>query len=72
MKRRRFLSSQHGFTLIELLVVVSIIGIIASICIPMYLDYRARAYNTTATSDLKNIGTGMEAYFAENQRYPIY
>ena len=72
MKRRRFVRNQHGFTLIELLVVVSIVGILAAIAIPMYLDYRARAYNSAALSDLKSIRTGMEAYFAENQDYPIY
>ena len=68
MKRR---TSQKGFTLIELLMVVTIVGILASIGVPMYLDYRARAYNTAAESDLKNFRTGMEAIFAENQRYPI-
>jgi len=60
----------NGFTLIELLVVVSIIGILASIAVPLYLDHRDRAFNMAALTDLKNFKTAMEAYFAENKQYP--
>ena len=64
------LRSNKGFTLIELLIVVAIIGILAAIAIPQFSSYRAKAYNSAATSDLKNIKTGMEAFMADNQQYP--
>jgi len=67
---RNFRKSEKGFTLIELLIVVAIIGILAAIAIPQFSSYRQKAYNSAATSDLKNIKTGMEAYMADNQNYP--
>lgn len=67
---KRFRKSEKGFTLIELLIVVAIIGILAAIAIPQFASYRQKAYNSAATSDLKNFKTGMEAYYADNQAYP--
>lgn len=67
----RKLRSNKGFTLIELLIVVAIIGILAAIAIPQFSAYRAKAYNSASNSDLKNIKTGMEAFMADNQQYPI-
>jgi type II secretion system protein G len=59
-----------GFTLIELLIVVAIIGILAAIAIPQFSAYRAKAYNSAATSDLKNTKTSLEVYYTDNQTYP--
>lgn len=62
--------NRKGFTLIELLIVVAIIGILAAIAIPQFSQYRAKAYNSAATSDLKNTKTNLESFFADNQAYP--
>jgi type IV pilus assembly protein PilA len=64
------INSNKGFTLIELLIVVAIIGILAAIAIPQFAAYRAKAYNSAASSDLKNTKTNLESYFADNQKYP--
>ncbi len=61
---------QKGFTLVELMIVVAIIGILAAIAIPQFAKYRARAQNSAALSDLRNLRTDMEGYYAENQLYP--
>ena len=68
---KNFRKSEKGFTLIELLIVVAIIGILAAIAIPQFASYRAKAFNSSATSDVKNFKTGMEAFYADNQEYPV-
>ncbi len=49
--------NEGGFTLIELLVVIIIIGILAAIAIPTFLNQREKGYDAAAKSDLKNVAT---------------
>ncbi len=63
-------SNQKGFTLVELMIVVAIIGILAAIAIPQFAAYRARAQNSAALSDMRNVKTDLEGYHAEWMAYP--
>jgi type IV pilus assembly protein PilA len=60
---------EKGFTLIELLVVIAIIGILAAIAIPQFAEYKTRAFNSRAQSDLRNGLTAEEAYFVDHEKY---
>ncbi|HUF76733.1 MAG TPA: prepilin-type N-terminal cleavage/methylation domain-containing protein [Longimicrobiales bacterium] len=58
-----------GFTLIELLIVVVIIGILAAIAIPKFSATRERAYYAAMKSDLKNLASQQEIYYADHYTY---
>ncbi|MBI1391008.1 MAG: prepilin-type N-terminal cleavage/methylation domain-containing protein [bacterium] len=61
---------KQGFTLIELLIVVAIIGILAAIAVPNFLNAQLRAKVARCKSDLKAISMGMEQYFLDRNDYP--
>ena len=69
MLRRIRNRKSKGFTLIELMIVVAIIGILAAIAIPNFLNMRKKAMSTEAKSNLGNLRTMEEAYRMEYGSY---
>jgi type IV pilus assembly protein PilA len=61
--------NEEGFTLIELLVVIIIIGILAAIAIPVFLNQRQKGYDAGIKSDLRNAATAEETYLTDNGAY---
>ncbi|MEP6690390.1 MAG: prepilin-type N-terminal cleavage/methylation domain-containing protein [Gemmatimonadaceae bacterium] len=61
--------TKKGFTLIELLIVVVIIGILAAIAIPKFANTKEKAYIAAMKTDLRNLATAEEGYFADFQGY---
>jgi len=56
----------QGFTLIELLVVIVIIGILAAIAIPLFLNQREKGVDAGIRSDVKNAATTIETYLTDS------
>ena len=61
--------NQKGFTLIELMIVVAIIGILAAIAIPNFLQYQARARQSEGRTNLGGIFVSETAFLGETGRY---
>jgi type IV pilus assembly protein PilA len=59
-------NDEGGFTLIELLVVVLIIGILAAIAIPSFLNQKGKAQDSAAKSQVTTLQTAMETYATDH------
>lgn len=62
---RRLRNRQRGFTLIELLIVIAIIGIIAALLIPNFLDALNKAKQKRTMGDMKDTGTAWMSWLTD-------
>ncbi|MDQ1745808.1 MAG: type pilus assembly protein PilA [Frankiaceae bacterium] len=70
LARLHKMREEEGFTLIELLVVMIIIGILAAIAIPLFLNQRKNAVDASIKSDLRTLANEMESQYTDTQAYP--
>jgi type IV pilus assembly protein PilA len=68
-KLRERAGNEKGFTLIELLVVILIIGILAAIALPAFLNQRGKAQDTEAKTEARTAQTAMETLYTDEQDY---
>src|SRR3712207_9279147 len=68
-KLRQRMADERGFTLIELLVVILIIGILAAIALPAFLNQREKAQDSEAKSAVRTAQTALETFYTDHQTY---
>lgn len=62
--------TQQGFTLIELMIVVTIIGILAAVAVPMYLDYTVRAQISDGITLAKGAKSAVTEFYQDRGSMP--
>jgi len=63
------LNNKKGFTLVELLVVIAIIGTLSGIVLVSLGGARAKARDAVRQSDMRQVSTAQELYYADNEAY---
>jgi len=63
-------TKNRGFTLIELLVVIAIIGLLSTLAVVSLNNARMKSRDAKRVSDIKQIQTALELYFADQNAYP--
>ena len=72
LEKKMMREKSRAFTLIELLIVVAIIGILAAIAVPNFLNAQIRARVARCYSDMRTISTAFEMYQLDNNGYPFF
>ena len=62
--------ARRGFTLIELVVVIAILGILAGLAIPRFLDATATARGAKIVADMRTLESAETIYYAKMGQYP--
>jgi len=62
-------SSVQGFSLVELMIVVAIIGVLASLAVPKFQVFQAKAKQSEAKNNLSHIYTLEQTYYGDNDAF---
>jgi len=62
--------NKKGFTLIEILVVIAIIGLLSTLAVVSLNNARSKSRDAKRVSDIKQVMTALELYYADNNGYP--
>src|SRR5581483_10159781 len=68
--KQRLEADRGGFTIVELLIVIVVIGILAALVIVTYNGIQQKARDTERKTDIKAVQGQLEAYWANNAKYP--
>lgn len=63
--------NQRGFTLLELIVVIAVVGILAAIALPNFMNTPPRAKEAVLKTNLHTLRTVIDQFYADQGNYPL-
>lgn len=69
-EKKKYLGGRSGFTLIELLVVIVILGLLAGIVLPKYMEHEKKGRQAAAKTQIEILGQALDQFRLDTGRYP--
>jgi len=66
----RIIKLRKGFTLLEIMISIVIIGILTTIVLPQMVKGRYKAQFTSCQFNVRSLGSALENYYTDHQKYP--
>jgi len=64
------MTRRSGFTFVELMIAMTVVGILATVAVPKYIDLKRRANTTKVLGDFQTVRVAVMSFYADSSYFP--